>query len=668
MWSQGMPSTSYAADMLGSQANETVLIEQPQAYITQKARVKRNRRTEWDYYVQFPGFPEDEGNWYSARAIKTQHPRGAELIREFEHPDDAADVTPLSSAPRSQPTQQAVPFTQDAGPSQIGSLPMHVSGALNHFQQPHTQDQFASQLQQPAEYRPATFAAPKPGFHLSQAHGLHPTLVKDAFNTASQNNVQPQLHWSFDRLQQASEYKPAHSLPPSAEAPQVQQSHTQYGAGRSHTVMPMQAGHAYASTSSVLPPAMHAGMRGQASDHSQGPAAQTQQPGWGPAQQTNGSLGLQSQWPAGPPRPGLGAADGASAQPQLPTKHMLPRSNDMAHQLPNQMPLQYQQHPVGQSQQMLKQLHMQPPYALQQQPAQAAALAGHLSGQQNPQPALIPAASLNAEPHMPLRPKGLDPTSFGSQVDWTARPSDQHAAAIPTTADASAAASAGQAAQLPNRTTVSAPLGDATSQILGQQANQWRQAASKKGSSLLDLVPTISKQLAPKMPASINPLYSSAPGQARVQLDAAHQDCEAFRPAVQECIAAAGLPLSKPFYQQALDRAEQQRAAQTPAHPSSDMAMQEQHVGSKSQDRPMPDASAVAEADTVRDHTAGKQCEGEEHQQTELAAFQAASPMLTDDSGLGMDIVDEVEQRKARKYMSARQWPNASITGRFIAC
>ncbi|KAL0053896.1 hypothetical protein WJX82_000721 [Trebouxia sp. C0006] len=367
---QGMPSTSYAADMLGSQANETVLIEQPQAYITQKARVKRNRRTEWDYYVQFPGFPEDEGNWYSARAIKTQHPRGAELIREFEHPDDAADVTPPPSAPRPQQTQQAVPFTQDAEPSQIGSLPMHVSGAHNHSQQPHTQDQFASQLQQPAEYRPATFAAPKPGFHMNQAHGLHPTLVQDAFDTASQNDIQPQLHWSFDRLQQAPRYKPAHFIPPSAEA-------------------------------------------------AQGTAAQMQQPGWGSAQQTNWSSGLQSQWPAGPPRPALG---GAPAQSQLPAKHMLPRSNDMTQQLPtqqlpNQMPLHYQQHPV-------------------------------------------------------------------------------------------------------------------------------------------------------------------------------------------------------------------------------------------------------AEADTVRDHSsASGQCEGQEHQQTELAAFQAASPALSDDSGLGLDIVDEVEQKKARKYMSASQWPDASISG-----
>jgi len=370
-----------------------------------------------------------------------------------------------------------------------------------------------------------------------------------------------------------------------------------------------------------------------------------------------------------------GIAGGASAQSQQPAKHILPRSNDMAHQLltqqlPNQLPLQYQQHPGGHSQQMLKQLHMQPPYALQQQPAQAATLAGHLKGEQNPQPGFIPAASFNAEPCVPLRPKGLDPTSFGRQVDWTARPAEQHAAAaapttaIPAAADASAA---GQAAQLPKRAAASPPLGDATSQILGQQANQWRQAASKKGSSLLDLVPTVSKQLAPKMPASVNPLYSSAPGQARVQLDAAQQGCEAFRPAVRECIAAAGLPLSKPFYQQASDRAQQQRAAQTPAQPSSDVAMQEQHARSKSQDHAMPDASAVAEADTTRDDTAGEQCEGEEHQQTEPAAFQAASPALTDDSGLGMDIVDEVEQRKARKYMSASQWPNASITGRFIS-
>ncbi len=378
-----------------------------------------------------------------------------------------------------------------------------------------------------------------------------------------------------------------------------------------------------------------------------------------------------------------GIAGGASAQSQqLPAKHMLPRNNDLAQQLPteqlpNQIPLQYQQHPGGQSQQMLKQVHMQPPYALQQQPAQAATLAGHLKGQQNPQPGFTPAPSFNAQPQAPQRSKGLDPASFGSRVDWTARSAEQHAAAAaPTTATpaaasaaaaaATAAASAGQAAQLPDRTAVSTPLGDATSQILGQQANQWRQAASKKGSSLLDLVPTVSKQLAPKIPASVKPVYSSAPGQARVKLDAAQQGCEAFKPAVQECIAAAGLPLSKPFYQQALDRAKQQRAAQTQAQPSSDVAMQEQHARSESQDHAMPDASAVAEADTVRDDSA-EQCEGEEHQQTELAAFQAASPALTDDSGLGLDIVDKVEQKKARTYMSASQWPDASITGRFTS-
>lgn len=364
-----------------------------------------------------------------------------------------------------------------------------------------------------------------------------------------------------------------------------------------------------------------------------------------------------------------GIAGGASAQSQLAAKHMAHQMPTQ--QLPNQMPLQYQQHPVGQSQQTLKQLHMQPHYALHQQPAQAAAAAGH----QNPQSGLTPAASFNAEPPMPLRPKGLDPTSFGSQVEWTARPAEQHAAAAPTTAipaDAAAAtaasaaiaaASAGQAAQPLNRMTVSAPLGDGTSHILGQRANQWRQAASKKGSSLLDLVPSVSKQLAPKMPASIDPLYSSTLRPARAQLDASHQGCEAFRPAVQECIAAAGLPQCKPFYQQALDRAKQERAAQMPAQPSSGVAMQEQHARLKSQEHAMPDASAVAEADTIREGAG----EGEEHQRIEPAAFQAASPTLTDDSGLGMDIVDQVEQSKARKYMSASKWPTASIAGRLIS-
>ena len=293
---QGMASTVNAVDMLGSQANEVVLIEQPQAYITQKARVKRNRRTEWDFYVQFPGFPEDEGSWYSARAIKTQHPRGAEMIREFEHPDDAADFTPTPSAPTPQPAHQA--FTQDAGPSQIGSLPMHGLNAHSQYQQPHTQDQFASQLQQPVEYKAAV--PPKPGFHTNQMHGLQPPLMQDAFNTASQNDIQPALHWSFDRLQQAPQYNPAHFLPPPARPPQMPGTHVNNGPGWPLSSTAMQTRQAHALPSSMPHAALHAGMHGTAPERGQTVAAHQQQPGWEVGQQTQWKPAVQSQWQAAP--------------------------------------------------------------------------------------------------------------------------------------------------------------------------------------------------------------------------------------------------------------------------------------------------------------------------------------------------------------------------------
>ena len=225
---QGFTGASTSADMLGSQANETVLVQQPQAYITQKARVKRNRRTEWDYYVQFPGFPEDEGSWYSARAIKTQHPRGAELIREFEHPNDSPEPSPQPSLHQRQPAQLTGPQTQDAGPSQISSQALYSADGYSSYQQPYTQD-FTSQLQQPVDHMLASASATRPTLHMQQVHVLQAPPPHGGFNTASQNDLPMPLHWSIDRLQQSAQYKPQQMLQPSAQsfdlhAPQLQSS------------------------------------------------------------------------------------------------------------------------------------------------------------------------------------------------------------------------------------------------------------------------------------------------------------------------------------------------------------------------------------------------------------------------------------------------------------
>lgn len=181
-----MSGLSQAALVLGSQAGSAVLVEQPQAYITQKARRKRDRRTEWDYFVQFPEFP-DQGCWYSARELKTQHPHGAELIREFESADE--DVST-----RQEAAQQAVPLTQDAGPSQIGPIPS--ASQLQHF----TQQQGPSQIQLPAD-NPAGQSAAQPlqaGFqpvHSEQYWWPHHTL----HNAASDHSL---AGWSSHGLRQ----------------------------------------------------------------------------------------------------------------------------------------------------------------------------------------------------------------------------------------------------------------------------------------------------------------------------------------------------------------------------------------------------------------------------------------------------------------------------------
>ena len=276
--------------MLGSQANETVLVEQPQAYITQKARVKRNRRTEWDYYVQFPGFPEDEGSWYSARAIKTQHPRGAVLIREFEHPNDSPEPSPQPSAQQRQPAQLMGPQTQDAGPSQISSQALYSADGYS-YQQPYTREHFASQLQQPVNHALTLAPATRPGLHMQQMHGLQAPPVQGGFNTASQNDMPMPLHWSIDRLQQSAQYRSQQMLHQSAQtaglpAPQLQSASVQ----PLHSLprLPSQP------QPSMLQPQMHTQGFKQPVRHDQAAFAQMQPPD--ARQKREWSTGQQPQW------------------------------------------------------------------------------------------------------------------------------------------------------------------------------------------------------------------------------------------------------------------------------------------------------------------------------------------------------------------------------------
>ncbi len=301
------------------------------------------------------------------------------------------------------------------------------------------------------------------------------------------------------------------------------------------------------------------------------------------------------------------------------------------------MPFQYQQHAYGQQPQQAQTQHeaqQQPPHASVNTTAP-----GQATGHQQAQAGFTPAADFNQELQLSQQASGLKPTTFGGQLDWRTQSVVQPAVT----------AAVGQAAQ--NQAEIasgSVPSGITTSQ--GQQANQWRQAANKKGSALLDLVPNVAKQCAPKQTANSSPLRSAAQYQAQVQADTDQQGCEAFKPAVQQAIASAGLPLSKPFYQQAVKRAMEQHtqhaADQGQAGPSK--LVQKQTT---------PSLEAQDHAMTPADDSASKQQEAEQTQ-------QPASPTPSDGAILGMEIVEEEEMIKARAHISARQWLSASICGK----
>lgn len=277
--------------MLGSQANETVLVEQPEAYITQKARVKRNRRTEWDYYVQFPGFPEDEGVWYSARAIKTSHPRGAELIREFEHPNDSPELSPQPAAQQRQPAPAPLTGlqTQEPGPSQIGSQSLYEAGAHSSYQQPHTQDHFASQLQQPADHTYATAPLPHPATHGNQQ--LQAVFAQPTFNSASQNDGAPPLHWSFDRMQQAAYARPQQLLHPVAQASRLPPAQLQ-----SAPMQPVRSLQSPQTQASMPWSQAYTALPGQLMRHDQGTVSHPPPPGRGAGVHREWSTSQQPQW------------------------------------------------------------------------------------------------------------------------------------------------------------------------------------------------------------------------------------------------------------------------------------------------------------------------------------------------------------------------------------
>lgn len=239
----------HAGYTLGSQADAPVLVDQPLAVITQKAKVKRDRRTEWEYYVQFPDFPESEGQWYSARNILAQHKCGAQLIREFEGGGDAPDS-------RLQQAQQAMPLTQDAGPSQIGSFSAASIPSSTQHNQMYTQEQAPSQMHQQESAPAGNQSGGLSAGQMAMARAYQPS---DSNALQTVNQQQPPLYWSFERLQQA-QTGALHSLPNQGMHAEHQYTHQpqRLMAGLAQVSQPL-ARQLHPASHAAMPPALHAG-------------------------------------------------------------------------------------------------------------------------------------------------------------------------------------------------------------------------------------------------------------------------------------------------------------------------------------------------------------------------------------------------------------------------
>ena len=303
-------------------------------------------------------------------------------------------------------------------------------------------------------------------------------------------------------------------------------------------------------------------------------------------------------------------------------------------------------------------------------PAEAAAEGAVRQGaaQQQPQAGFTP-ADFSMSEH--TRQQALLPRDqpSGRHLDWTAQAPHQ-----PAIAAAPAATVARQPAVQADRDHAPSHLLSAnTSGILGQQAQQWRQAASKR-SALADLIPA-SKAFAPQQASQ------GAPGLAHElnekQASTAQQGCEAFKPVVQACIDAASLPLANPFYQQALERAmEQQPQRQATLTvrglaPDSAVNMKGAAPVANDQCRAGPPSSSDCDAQAAADATVQEQQVAQDvpkhsahaEQLQPARQLEEAVPAALDDVDLGTDFTDEAGKDKARTYISQTRWDRAIICG-----
>lgn len=354
--------------------------------------------------------------------------------------------------------------------------------------------------------------------------------------------------------------------------------------------------------------------------------------------------------------------------PQYPSHPAFP-SSALLYQQPLRQPASYLPFRQQQQQQQLADQHvpLTSTHAQHPVPAQQPLPPAHgqPGAQQLPQPGFTPAAGFQLPLQAPQQGLGPESGLRGFPTAWAAQPPGQAASE-----DAVVSHATGQRAVQAQKGPADSKLhGASPSDILQQQASLWRQAASKR-SALADLVPAADKGVGPQ--STSRDVSVSAGGSARgmslLQPSAMQEGCAAFKPAVQACIAVAGLPLAKPFYQQAVEHAMEQHtqhrdvsAGQEPSHP---VGVKQVRFKVEAPDHSMQDVAAAPVDNGSPTHGGQQQNAVDPEVAQQQQAHKLASPTPSSDSDLGTDLPDQEAKTQARRHISAECWDTALISGK----
>lgn len=191
---------------------------------------------------------------------------------------------------------------------------------------------------------------------------------------------------------------------------------------------------------------------------------------------------------------------------------------------------------------------------------------------------------------------------------------------------------------------------DLTSRILSEQANQLRQLRSKKGTALLDLVPTVNRQLQSKAAKLDSNTKQAETSKAQPQQLKPEQHCDAFVPAVRQCIDVSGQVLCKPYYQQAAALAVQHGASQQTATAS----VQALHS---------PPGATALQQHASDAQLAAQPNQGAGSAEVKLQPRQATASASSDDLFLGTGQRSREELDKAHRHIAEDLWTTAVIGG-----